>query len=179
MADTGYILAIDPGNKESGYVLVAGDTLRPLIQGKEPNEEVISFIRACILALLIKEQPSLAVVIERVESFGMPVGREVFDTCEWVGQFTRQALNMESSKIDITVHYVTRKDEKLTLCHSMKANDATIKQALVDRFTPGESNYGKGTKTAPGWFYGFKADIWSAYAIAVTYHDMYLQGGNT
>jgi hypothetical protein len=64
----------------------------------------------------------------------------------------------------------------MNLCHSMKANDATIKQALVDRFAYGISNHGKGSKKEPGWFYGFSKDVWAAYAVGVTYHDMYISG---
>jgi len=37
----------------------------------------------------------------------------------------------------------------------------------VDRFAPGESNHGKGTKAEPGWFYGFAKDVWQATALAV------------
>ncbi|KHD34036.1 hypothetical protein NL50_18035, partial [Clostridium acetobutylicum] len=72
--------------------------------------------------------------------------------------------------------FIYRKDEKMNLCHSMKANDSTITQALVDRFAYGVRNHGKGTKKEPGWFYGFKKDIWQAYAVGVTYFDMYLKG---
>lgn len=53
----------------------------------------------------------------------------------------------------------------------MKANDATVRQALVDRFAPGQPNHGKGTKAAPGWFHGFRADVWQAYALAVYVAD--------
>ena len=40
-------------------------------------------------------------------------------------------------------------------------------QALVDRFAPGQPNHGKGTKAEPGFFYGFRADVWQAFALAV------------
>ena len=62
--------------------------------------------------------------------------------------------------------------EKLAICHSPRANDATIRQALIDRFAPGTPNKGKGTKKEPGWFYGFRADIWQAYAVGVTWADL-------
>ena len=65
-----------------------------------------------------------------------------------------------------------RQQVKLNICKSNKATDATIRQALVDRFDKDASNYGKGTKDAPGWFYGFKADIWQAYALGITYIDL-------
>jgi hypothetical protein len=51
----------------------------------------------------------------------------------------------------------------------MKAKDSNIRQALIDRF--GEV----GIKKNPGWFYGFKKDIWQAYAVGITYHDLYLK----
>ena len=105
-----------------------------------------------------------------VASYGMPVGREVFETCVWIGRFT------EALKGRCQITYIYRKDEKLTICNSPRANDATIKQALVDRFAYGQPNHGKGTKKMPGWFYGFRQDVWAAYAVAVTYHDMYRNG---
>ena len=100
-------------------------------------------------------------VIEMIASYGMPVGKEVFDTCVWIGRFVELARLQ-----NIEVEYIYRKDEKMNICHSMKAKDSNIRQALIDRFGV------VGTKKNPGWFYGFKADIWSAYAVGITYLDL-------
>lgn len=59
----------------------------------------------------------------------MAVGATVFDTCVWIGQFKQKAIEN-----DIPVEFIYRKDEKMNLCHSMKAKDSNIRQALIDRF---------------------------------------------
>ena len=182
MPNKKYILSIDPGNVASGWTLIDGDDLRPLYIGKQENELAYAAMVDAYLELMERHshQIDLYVGIEMIASYGMPVGKEVFDTCLWIGRFLERiyAWNRYSiiNRTPVMPELIYRKDEKLTICNSPRANDATIRQALVDRFAPGESNYGKGTKKAPGWFYGFRADIWQAYAVAVTYHDMYLRG---
>ena len=64
-----------------------------------------------------------------------------------------------------------RMEVKKHLCHNHQAKDSNVIQALVDRFAYGEPNRGKGTRKAPGFFYGFKADVWQSFALAVTYFD--------
>ena len=64
---------------------------------------------------------------------------------------------------------------KQHICHDSRAKDSNIIQALVDRFAYGERNRGKGTKKEPGFFYGFKADVWQAFALAVTWYDLTMQ----
>lgn len=161
------ILAIDPGNIESAYTIIGFETYEPeqYYFGKVENEDLMRMIE------VIKLYDVDRAVIEKIASYGMPVGEEVFDTCIWTGRFM-QAL----AERNIPTELVKRHEVKINLCHDTRAKDANIIQALVDRFTPGARNYGKGTKQAPGWFYGFKADIWQAYALGVTYIDR-LKGG--
>lgn len=151
------ILAIDPGNIESAYCLIDTETYRPLSFGKQDNNWLLGFMDT--QGILFDK-----VVIEMIASYGMPVGKEVFDTCVWIGRFKQIAESQE-----IKVEYIYRKDEKMNLCYSMKAKDSNIRQALIDRFGP------VGTKKNPGWFYGFKKDIWAAYAVGITYLDLYLK----
>lgn len=169
----GYILGIDPGNKESAFCLVSPD-FHPVSFAKLPNmsspieNRDLFFEEVKKQILSIPEETQISVVIEGIESYGMPVGREVFDTARYIGRLEALIEN----EFMICPATIYRHDEKRTICHSAKANDATIKQALIDRFAPGVRNHGKGTKKEPGWFYGMKADCWSAYAIAITYADM-------
>ena len=148
------ILAIDPGNIESAYCIIDTKTYKPLLFGKIKNEEILKCLqnnKYCDFNM-IKD-----IVIEMIESFGMPVGKEVFETCVWIGKFAEASGLKEN--------YIYRKEEKMNLCQSMRAKDSNIRQALIDRFGI------VGTKKNPGWFYGFKKDIWSAYAVGVTYLD--------
>ena len=162
------ILAIDPGNIESGVVIIDEKTLEPHFAEKMENEDLIQ----CIYDKIECFDNYNNVAIEMVACYGMAVGKTVFDTCVWIGRL-QEAINYVYPGVDI--QFIYRKDEKINLCGSMKAKDSNITQALVDRFASDTTNKGKGTKKEPGWFYGFKKDIWQAYAVGVTYYDMYLK----
>lgn len=157
------ILAIDPGNTESAYVLVEDDLSKVIEKGKVENFELVDII------LRIKDEHSSLehIAIEMIASYGMAVGKTVFETCVWIGRFA-QLIRVE---FGVEPEFIYRSEEKMCLCHSMKAKDSNIRQALIDRF--GEV----GTKKNPGYFYGFKKDIWSAMSVATTFHDKYLKGG--
>lgn len=101
--------------------------------------------------------PWPTMVIEQMACYGMAVGKEVFDTVFWSGRFAQAYGGCHLLK--------PRGEVKMHLCHSMRAKDANIRQALIDRFGP------VGTKNNPGVLYGIKSHLWSALALAVTVHD--------
>ena len=150
------VLAIDPGPTESGWALIDSETCEPIRFGKAGNAELMHQIYA---GEFMPDQ----VAIEMVASYGMAVGREVFETCVWVGRFDEAIEHNTFGDVEL----IYRRDVKLHHCGQTKAKDANIRQALVDRFAPGQPNHGKGTKADPGFFYGFKADVWQAMALAV------------
>jgi hypothetical protein len=157
------VLAIDPGNTYSAYALIDADR-RPLFFGKIPNDDLLGVLDHLVVG---EEAAPTRIAIEMVASYGMAVGADVFETCVWIGRFQQHLRLLQSSEVDL----VKRHPVKLHHCHSAKAKDSNIIQALVDRFAPGQPNRGKGTKADPGWFYGFAADVWQAYALAVYIAD--------
>ena len=146
------VLAIDPGNQQSAWCMIDVETLKPLSFGKEENQVVLD---------AVQQRSYDSIVIERVASYGMAVGRDVFETCEWVGRFTQAA--------SVPPDYIYRQEEKLHICGDSRAKDTNIRRALIDRFAQHDIKNGKGTKKNPDWFYGFSADVWAAYAVGITY----------
>lgn len=165
------ILAIDPGCTESAFVTLREKDLRPIEAGKIDNYELAEIIRD-YNNMYVNNPAQYKFAIEMVASYGMAVGSEVFDTCVWIGRF------LECANCFGERQKIYRKEEKINLCGTMKAKDSNIIQALIDRFAYNVPNKGKGTKKQPGWFYGFSKDIWQAYAVGVTYHDLYLNKPN-
>ena len=149
-------LAIDPGNHQSAYALV-DDGYAPRSFGKIDNSDL-----ATQLPGMLAEVTHLS--IEQIGHYGtgMPAGREVFDTCRWIGRYEQI-----SEQSGVPAEMVLRPTIKTHLCGTPRAKDSNVIQALIDRFAPGCPNRGKGYKASPGWFYGFRADIWQSYALAV------------
>lgn len=149
------ILAIDPGPEQSAYVFL----------NELPFPEAFGIVSNADMLEIILNNWKDSLAIEGVACYGMPVGKEVFDTCIWIGRFAQA----NDGKCDL----VYRSDVKMKLCRSMRAKDPMIRQALIDRFGPGKEK-AIGTKKNPGPLYGIKSHCWSALAVAVCYHDLSL-----
>lgn len=157
------LLAIDPGDEYSAFVFMDMETYKPLYFAKEKNEECMGHM----ISYCVNPQNNVTnCAIEMLASYGMSVGKTVLFTATWVGRF-HERLSDYIENID----YIYRRDEKLCICGQMKAKDSNIRQALIDRFAKFDFKNGRGTKENPDWFYGFKADIWAAAAVATTWLD--------
>ena len=116
----GTILAIDPGNIQSGYVVVEhdGEEIRRVLEaGKIENPAVTDMLDRKLYANCID------VAIEMIAGMGMTVGQEVFDTCVWIGRFWEIALRSGGYE----PKRIYRREEKLNLCGSLSAKDANIR----------------------------------------------------
>jgi hypothetical protein len=149
-------LAIDPGPERSAWCEYDSELQKPLDADILDNCDLLS---VCRLLNTDSGKPykNQWLLVEGMACYGMAVGASVFTTVLWSGRF------IEASQLPW--HLVYRKDVKMHLCGNMQSKDPNIRRALLDRF--GE----KGTKKNPGVLYGYKDDMFSALAIAVTYCD--------
>lgn len=146
--DTGWrgqITAVDPGTEKTAILsLGAGQIGEAEIL---PNCHVLDMARS--------GQFFPEVAIEMIACYGMPVGREVFETCLFIGQL-KEILEQAKHRVRL----VYRNEVKLHLCGTPRAKDPNIRQALIDK-------YGKpGTAKNPGPTHGITSHLWSALAIA-------------
>ena len=142
-------ICVDPGSAVSAFVVWDGE--RVLWKGKRNNSELL---------IVSENGKDSIIVIEMIASYGMPVGKEVFETCLWIGRFIQVGV-MSGSQ----VYLVYRRDIKMHHCNSVKAKDSNIRQSIIDK-------YGKpGTKKSPNVVYNdsvekMSGDLWAAFAIA-------------
>ena len=147
------LLAIDSGTYESAWVLFEHPHV--LAHDIEPNVNVLGTINRYAL---------LPVWLEMIASYGMPVGAEVFETAVWIGRFMEAAC-LNGSRVE----RVTRVQVKTHLCHSARAKDSNVWQAILDRF--GGKAAAVGNKAAAGPLYGITSHARAALAVALYAHD--------
>ena len=146
------LLAIDPGPTESALLIYDTNRKVPVRWEKTPN--------TCCWPTWAWSADLLAV--EMVASYGMAVGRSVFETAFWAGRFCERWEHQTPQKTRI----VYRGEVKMHLCQSMRAKDANVRQALIDRYGGKETAIGR--KAAPGPLHGLSGDGWAALAVAIT-----------
>lgn len=158
------VLAIDPGTRESAYVVYAPDERRPICHGIEDNAFLCELVRS-------NGVYAAHMAIEQVASYGMAVGRDVFETVWWAGRLCQAWHGCDKHARRFT--RIERRDIKLHLCGSSRAKDPNVRQALIDKFpaTGGGRLPQVGTKAKPGPLYGVKSHIWAALAVAVTWAE--------
>lgn len=150
------ILGIDPGDVISGFAIL--DDKRLHEAGIVPNTELLELVKVW----------DGEIAIEMIASYGMSVGREIFDTCVWIGRF-KQAYQ-EPHKVSL----IFRRDIKIHICDNGRAKDPNVRRALMDMWpaTGGGKVPVIGTKDKPGPLYGVTEHMWAALAVAVTARDL-------
>lgn len=154
-----YVVALDPGSEETAWILLREGTCEVLAHGKEDNETVLARLTGGQLINVWGPAPARVLAIEMIASYGMPVGKDVFETCVWIGRFRERWGRYN-------VRFVYRREVKLHLCGDQRAKDGNVRQALIDRYG-GSRRVAVGTKGAPGPLYGIKADEWQALGVAL------------
>ncbi len=143
------ILAIDPGIMQTAYVLWDNGTIED--KGILTNDAMLEKIKT-----IAPNDTFLAT--EMVASYGMAVGKDVFETCVWIGRIIQTFIEHSDGG---EWQLIYRRQVKMFLCNSVKAKDANIRQAIIDKLGA------PGTKKNPGKTYGVHADEWAALGVAL------------
>ena len=150
------ILAVDPGNLESGYCVFneLDETFTDF--GKVGNEKICDIID--------KYRPICQhFVLENMANFGgSSPGRDVLDTCIWIGIFSERWGRAKTE-------FVFRKTVVTHHTNNPKGGDSDIRRALIERY--GDPTRGK-KKQKGNKMQDVVKDVLSALAIAVYVSDM-------
>lgn len=152
------ILGIDPGTTESGWVIYDTEKHSIIDKGIWDNERVLDSIADFCFDVLS---------IEMVASYGMPVGKETFETVYWIGRFAQLSESINR----YVRRYYKKTDINPSICFNANVKDAMIRRALLDMFpkTGGGKEPSIGTKKHPGPLYGINSHMFPALAVALTH----------
>ena len=177
-----YLLAIDPGTRESAYVGMRRD-YSIIAAAKVPNQKIIELIMLGGYEDLVIECMEARTLNVKAGKNGknpppQRIGDETYETCYWIGRFMECAYRK-----NMNVYRVKRTEERKRLIPT-KANklppfpdpapkgaDAQIRASLIRRFAKFDKVNGKGKKACRDVFYGFKKDMWNAFAVGTVYLD--------
>lgn len=172
------VVAIDPGPAKSALVLWDGESIR----------HHAYLVNAELVRWMADQEEPWPLAIEMIANMGMQVGKEVFETCTWIGRFEQAWGGLDDQDL---CDRLTRNQVKMHLCQSTRAKDKNIRAALIDRFGgPGRKCAvckgkgwtgrdhttcpacdGGGWKIRPGAAAELVGDEWSAFAVAVTWWE--------
>ena len=200
MAKLDGILAIDPGDRQSAYAFYS-------LQSDVVVTEAVD--NDVLRRWLMVDHGFRVLAIESVANYGMAVGRNVLDTAFWAGRFVEafvESIGRPYQQVLRKGRWGPGQDDLgagcvhdgvlMTLCHSTRAKDSNVRQALIDLFGGqaeaignvkcpkcyGRGWAGRGRPPCPkcratGWQYApgplasVTGDGWSALALLVTYAE--------
>jgi hypothetical protein len=113
------ILGIDPGPQRSAAVLIDAK-FEVAVAETFGNEILIGHIKRGVWD---------GVAVESIQSYGMAVGREVFDTCYMIGRIQQACMDRG---MPCTLY--PRPEYTRRICGTGKINDSILRQALELRF---------------------------------------------
>lgn len=102
----------------------------------------------------------IVLVLERMQSFGRPIGRDVLETARWSGRFEQAWFGGPGE-----AHWLTSTETKKILGVPTGGGDAGVREALIDRW--GGKEKAIGNKKNPGPLYGIHTHAWRALGLAV------------
>lgn len=159
------VFAVDPGTVESGWVVLSRD-LTILQKGKSENIVLLRKILPC----LGLKYPDARLVIEDMQSFGKPVGNEVFKTAQFSGRIAEAWFNLRGQE---AVFQKTTLMRRYITGFSKGGKDSDVRRGIMDIYA-NETGYLEdtaliGKKKAPGPLFGVVNDIWLALGHAITF----------
>jgi len=150
------ILAIDPGNEKSAFVLFDEINEKVIDFGKPDNEALYLDLQT------LRDKANLC-CIEMIAAYGQ-VGKTVLDTCVWIGIFA-EAVGRHK------VELIFRKSIVTALTGNPRANDSAIRTTMISRYGNGNTR----GKQKGNILEGLTADMWQALALAVYKSDQIMK----
>ena len=144
------VFALDPGTRETGWVVYDSERVCILAHGFDDNETLLLAIRNGLLSKADE------MVCEKLEGFGISVGEETMETIWWSGRFGEAWRKPPGVRVG-------RKTVKLHLCGTTSARDSHVDEALRCRFGV--------TKKHPGILKGLGKHERAALSVALTHAD--------